>query len=73
MNERTLKKTRLLRHHIRSHNKFLTKDYLKEVTPMILLANAHPLYRKDFAKELKKAGVITEKQLDILIEEERAA
>jgi len=73
MNKRTLETTRKLRHHIKGHNKFLTKSFLRSAEPMVLLANAHPLYRVEYAKDLEKAGLITELELKILIEERKAA
>ena len=39
-------------HHIKSVNKFLTDEWIEEQTDYVLLACAHPMYRKEHAKEL---------------------
>ena len=50
---------RNLENYVMSHNKILQKA-VKSMSPIILLRNAHPMYRSDFARELKKAGLLSE-------------
>ena len=42
---------------------FLLKKVVKTMPPIILLRNAHPSYRGNFATELKNTGLINENEL----------
>ena len=50
---------RNLEDYVVAHNKVLKKA-VKDMSPIILLRNAHTTYRPDFARELRKAGAISE-------------
>ena len=39
-------------------NKYLTRDYLKDLSLQELLANAHPLDRADFKRKLESLNLI---------------
>jgi uncharacterized protein YqkB len=42
-----------------AYNKYL-REAVKEMSPVILLRNCHPIYRKDYARRLFNEGLITE-------------
>jgi hypothetical protein len=50
-----------LENFVVSCNKCL-KEVVGKMNAIILLRNAHPIYRPDFARKLKEAGMITEEQ-----------
>lgn len=53
---------KLIRQGIRSHNKYMSTTHLKKLSPIALLSNVHPLYRKQEAYKLLELGMITQRQ-----------
>lgn len=66
MKEMTRHTKKEIKTHIKGHNKHLTSEHLNQLSPMALLANAHPLYRKDYARAFHKTGCISDEELSII-------
>jgi hypothetical protein len=55
-----------LENYVIAWNKYL-KDVVKSMNIIILLRNAHPMYRADFAYKLRDAGLIKPEQVSEFI------
>jgi len=53
-----------MKSNAKSCNIHLTDEYLNELTPSRLLCFTHPLERRDFADELRKAGVYVQEIIE---------